>query len=451
MAAPATHHQPSRKGKRSWRKNIDIAQVSSGLESARDERRITGGESLLADAAPDTLFQTDLAGNVGIKRQAQKEHGTLKIDEILAQRSAVPAVGSKKRSADSKTTDGVLSKKQKANGGVSRQEYDRLRQVAYNPTSALPTEEDDRTLTTLSLHDPWAVTPASNPTPNTDFLPQPEQAKAPSTIHHPPIALTTGQKTPAHIPRPAKHTSYNPDFTDWLATYKAAEASEVAAEQSRLALAAEEAAHDAAVQKAGEAPEEPDPIAKEAEDVMSELESEWEGFASDVEGRDLRKKRPERKTPAERNKIKRRKEAEARERHERKERERDEGVRRFNGSKKERSVGKVDSAIASAASPSPSESESEDDEAAIGTTSTLKKRRFGQKQIPTQNLELVLPDELDSSLRRLKPEGNLLDDRFRNMIVQGRVEARPRPVGQQRQRRVKSTEKWGFKDWKVPA
>lgn len=68
---------------------------------------------------------------------------------------------------------------------------------------------------------------------------------------------------------------------------------------------------------------------------------------------------------------------------------------------------------------------------------------------PEKPLELVLPDELQDSLRLLKPEGNLLDDRFRTLIVQGKLESR-KPVTQARKAKKKITEKWMSKDFKVP-
>lgn len=64
-------------------------------------------------------------------------------------------------------------------------------------------------------------------------------------------------------------------------------------------------------------------------------------------------------------------------------------------------------------------------------------------------MELVLPDELQDSLRLLKPEGNLLDDRFRTLIVQGRLESRM-PVSQAKKAKRKVTEKWMSKDFQVP-
>lgn len=42
IGAPATHGQSSRKGKKAWRKNVDITQEEAALEQGREEERITG-------------------------------------------------------------------------------------------------------------------------------------------------------------------------------------------------------------------------------------------------------------------------------------------------------------------------------------------------------------------------------------------------------------------------
>lgn len=34
---PQTHSQPSRKGKKAWRKNVDISEVQHGLEDVREQ------------------------------------------------------------------------------------------------------------------------------------------------------------------------------------------------------------------------------------------------------------------------------------------------------------------------------------------------------------------------------------------------------------------------------
>lgn len=471
MSAPARTKQPSRKTKSAWRKNINLEDVTTGLDSARDELRASGGQGLLADAPEASLFQTDVAGDIGIQRKTIKEHGKLKVDEILAQRSAVPAVAGRKRASSDRVTDGLISKKQKQGNGVSPAEYKRLRQLAYGNSTALSTSSStaDAETTSLTLHDPWTVTKQPTPPPNQSWLTPAPTAKAPPTLTHAPIPLTASGKAPSHIPKPRPHKSYNPVFADWTAALDTAGAAELAAETKRLEVQRLEAEREARVAAAGAEAERHESGAAgggyASGGENSEWESEWEGILSASEGegrRDLKSKRPSRKTPAERNKIKRRKEADALYRHEAKMRARDESIKRLDALTKElkakgvseraiaatkaaararaMAITKVDSGIEG------SDSESSDSEI---DARVLRKARFGQRAVPDAPLELVLADELESSLRRLKPEGNLLDERFRNMIVQGRVEARPRPLGQQKARRVKRTEKWGFKDWSV--
>lgn len=36
-AAPAQYKQKSRKGKKAWRKNVDVTEVASGLDEVRDQ------------------------------------------------------------------------------------------------------------------------------------------------------------------------------------------------------------------------------------------------------------------------------------------------------------------------------------------------------------------------------------------------------------------------------
>jgi len=35
--APQQYKQPSRKGKKAWRKNVDVSEIQDGLEELRDE------------------------------------------------------------------------------------------------------------------------------------------------------------------------------------------------------------------------------------------------------------------------------------------------------------------------------------------------------------------------------------------------------------------------------
>jgi len=36
-AAPAQYKQPSRKGKKAWRKNVDVTEVQEGLKEVQDQ------------------------------------------------------------------------------------------------------------------------------------------------------------------------------------------------------------------------------------------------------------------------------------------------------------------------------------------------------------------------------------------------------------------------------
>lgn len=42
IGAPSQRSQGSRKGKRAWRKNVDLDEVEEGLEEMRTEERVVG-------------------------------------------------------------------------------------------------------------------------------------------------------------------------------------------------------------------------------------------------------------------------------------------------------------------------------------------------------------------------------------------------------------------------
>jgi len=42
VGAPAQHSQPSRKGKKAWRKHVDIEPIEQALEDIRDQERTIG-------------------------------------------------------------------------------------------------------------------------------------------------------------------------------------------------------------------------------------------------------------------------------------------------------------------------------------------------------------------------------------------------------------------------
>ncbi|KIX04289.1 uncharacterized protein Z518_05156 [Rhinocladiella mackenziei CBS 650.93] len=423
IGAPQQRKQPSRKGKKAWRKNVDLTEIQQGLETLRDEI-IQGGP--IAERPSEELFALDTKGSEDIKRK-YKLQKPLKVDVILGRRSAVPAVDSRKRQG-SAITDGVIeppSKRQKPDW-VSKKEVQRLRNN-LNTTSHLDAENIDGETSGFDL---WASTvPAkSELTKAEEYLPKPKPKVAPSTLRRAPIAMTANGRPVRAVQQPDAGTSYNPSFEDWDCLLNKEGEKEIEIEKIRLREAQAAAEKGARIQAIAAAPE-PNP----ADD-----ESAWEGFETDNDDLEvLQQKRPRRKTPAQRNKMKRRKEAERLAKHERR------------MTDKHKHAEQMLTALIKSHEQSPELVEgSQVQEPEEGDDRVLRRRKRGNIMIPEKSLEVVLPDELQDSLRRLKPEGNLLNDRFRNLLVNGKLEAR-KPVLQHRKKKRTFTEKWSYKDFSI--
>ncbi|TKA21809.1 hypothetical protein B0A50_08636 [Salinomyces thailandicus] len=448
--APSTHRQPSRKGKKAWRKNVDIGQVTDGLDTVRAEVRDGG---VVAERAADQLFATDLTGDAELARK-QRSGKVLKADEILAQRSAVPGLeGRKKRKAGDESETAVVGtsgKKSKNGKYVSHASLQRLRGVANNQAT---TGGDAHMTETPPDHDPWAITPAPVQPAHLDFLEPVATKKEPKTLRHPPIPAATA---PSHHPlpnvrKPAAGKSYNPLLADWTALLNREGAKAVEAETARLAAEAAEADRDARALAEAERVE-----AREAEEGM---ESEWGGFSSDDDdgaaGKEVfTAKAKGRKTPAQRKKAEARKLREAREGWEKRVRARETEEKRIEAMVREAATkdraarkGNPSQTLARPTWSSDDDDDGNDDDDDIADS---QPRRFGRHPLPPAPLELVLPDELQESLRRLKPEGDALNERYRNLLLQGKLEVRRRRGKETwKMPRRERTEKWGYKDFKL--
>ena len=354
----------------------------------------------------------------------------MKADEIIAARSAVPAVSLRKRPAD-KTTDGIIPAKRQRTEYVTHKELTRLKKVADGHHEATVTVVD-------ATYDPWSA-PAEVPQveDSENFLPKTQKKKAPETIRQKPISLAASGKHVPAIPKPAGGYSYNPVFTDYEERLQEEGAKAVEAERKRLAaLEAEAEKLEAARRSAAEAE------AAEAKAELSEWDedSAWEGFESGAEDVNIKAKRPERKTQAQRNKIKRRKEEERKKKHEAAMKRKEQQAAEIK--KIAKAVEERERALALA------KVELSDGESDGGDDVELRRRQLGKFRLPEKDLELVLPDELQDSLRLLKPEGNLLKDRYRSLLVRGKMEAR-RKIPFRKQKRTKLTEKWTHKDFQL--
>jgi hypothetical protein len=419
-AAPQQHKQPSRKGKKAWRKNVDITPVQQGLDTLRDEI-IQGGP--VAEKPSEELFALDTEGSKEIKKK-YKLQKPLKLDEILARRSAVPAVDNRKR-LHSNITDGVIessSKRQKPDW-VSKKEVQRLKN-SLNTSSRLDTQNIDDEVSAFDL---WAAAAPEEAKVEDagEYIPKPRAKVAPPTIKRAPKPMTASGKPVRAVQQPDAGTSYNPAFDEWDDLLNREGEKAMEAERLRLAQAKAAAEKEARVQALAAMPE-----TNPADD-----ESAWEGFETENDDPEvLKRKRPERKTPAERNKVKRRKALERQAKHE----------KRMGD--KQKQVEQMIMALIKRSKESAVMSSDGDEEQVEGDDRALRRRKLGTATIPEKALEVVLPDELQDSLRRLRPEGNLLNDRFRNLLVNGKLEAR-KPVIQAKRRKVKMTEKWWSKNF----
>ncbi|KAG9246552.1 ribosome biogenesis protein Nop53/GLTSCR2 [Calycina marina] len=427
-AAPQTHKQKSRKGKKAWRKNVDVTDIEAGLEEFRDEVMLGG---IIAEKESADLFTLDTAGDVGIQRKVLKGSKPLKADEIISRRSVVPAVSAKKRPG-METTDGIIPPKRQRTSYVSHKDLVRLRKIADGKAN------DSLVEVTEAYFDPWDLQKdieVATQDPRFSFLEKKKKHTVPKSMKEKPISLATSGKAIPAVKKPEGGFSYNPQASDYDKRLVEEGEKELAAELLRRAAAAAEYVKAEAVAKSAAEAE-----AAEAKADMSEWEedTDWEGIDSGVDDVQLTTKRPERKTQVQRNKIKRRKEEERKMKMSAEVKRRNEQATHIKKIAKEV---KEREAVREAAL----EKEDDDDESS-GDDLELRRRKLGKIALPERDLELVLPDELQESLRLLKPEGNLLKDRYRSLLVRGKVEGR-RHISFAKKAKRKETEKWTFKDF----
>lgn len=253
---------------------------------------------IVTEKPSDALFTLDAKGSAAIQKSYNRLHKPLMADQILALRSAVPPVSSHKRP---RVTDGVIEpRSKKPKSGFSREDYERLKQISYGGEKLLKNiiKTDD-----APDYDLWNTTTVKTEEDSRfSYLEEKKPIKAPSTLKQAPISLVVGTEAFPAVAKPRPGTSYNPVYHEWDEALTAEGKKEVEVEKKRRM--------EAQLDK-----ERLDRIAateEERDDIQTEDESAWEGFDSEYEGAEhLKKRRPERKTRAERNKVKRRKAAES--------------------------------------------------------------------------------------------------------------------------------------------
>ncbi|KAJ7669742.1 ribosome biogenesis protein Nop53/GLTSCR2 [Mycena olivaceomarginata] len=415
LGAPSQHNQPSRKGKKAWRKNVDLQEVEAGIEELRAEERATG--TFLHKQQDDQLFVVDVKGDEKTRTKLPKfKSSELTSTKILAQRSAVPAVTSR-----------PAVKKRKS--PLSYEDKDRLLRISKRPRKGPfnsvvdPTEfgagsaafELTEAVKSSGAYDPWA--PAGPVEEIKDGLEtvQPKKVKVPAHAH-PRHKI----EVPA-ILEPHQGTSYNPP-----------------ADAHQELLLKAHGIEEKRVEKAAKLAETKEKI-DQATPVPIDIDEDEEASAEVIS-----KKMPERKTKAQRNKAARvlaqltpiyietrpsRKSAQK--------------IRtaliNSGVSLLRRTANKTLSARAIA---------QEARRAAV--EENLRRRglagqKLGRHTVPEGEVDVQLGEDLSESLRGLKPEGNLFRDRFTSLQQRALIEPRVPVVPKRRKLRIIEYEKHAWK------
>ncbi|WVQ72256.1 hypothetical protein IAR50_001805 [Cryptococcus sp. DSM 104548] len=427
LKAPATHSQSSRKGKKAWRKNIDIRQEEEALEQARADERITGGPA--AAKTSGELFTVDTVGDQAVAAKAKRQHKPLRSLAILEQKSAVPSLTSKVSKAPAP---------QKKQHLLSRAEKDRLKRIARK-TQAFSDG------TGLSSADIQARGPAEK-----DAWEEEEEVvvkggfgeetivkrkvKAPITIERQrELYLEKAKKVEE---QPEAGLSYNPKAEAHQKLIDAAIQEELDALKREEAEAARLEKYSTFIEARRNAPQ--GEFAEGMEVGGGESDSEEEEEDDEVEKPS--KKPSKRKTTAQRNRQARQRALEA----------------ALLDSKNRRNLANsVLSAPAlnlqiEARKAAQAEKDQKAKEVREQKERELKKagEKIGRHRVPSKRVEVQLGEDLAESLRQVKPEGNLFKDRFLALQKRALIEPRVPQLPKKRSLKTKEYEKFAYKHFK---
>lgn len=425
LGRPAQYRQASRKGKKAWRKNIDLSATEAALEDLREQERAEGVPAHKRSNAE--LFMEDRSGQETTLARQAREKRKLKSQEILAHRSAVPAMQQKARSSFQLPDDSTAAKA--AAAGLPPKFKKRLRMLASRPHEGVEGEtergragrlQSDAVL--AEKHDLWGEAPKTR---QNDWIAPAakDPVHRPRSMQHEPYAAARSMPA-VSVPHPG--TSYNPDFDSHEALVQ------TAYEKAKAAELDEQQAQELHAKWKGVTQGVPLPL-----DLPLDVPEEGGEDDEEVQDEGAAPKMPARKTAAQR-----RREARAKEQYTLAQQRRKE--RRIQGM-----ISELPNQMKQAKRDAQTRAElvqqrrqqKEERLRSQGIAGT----RIGKHAVPSQRVDVQTGDELSDSLRRLRPEGNLFWDRFQSLQARGLAEAR-KPVLPMRQRRkLKTYDRHSFK------
>ncbi|KAF9201629.1 hypothetical protein BGZ59_002592 [Podila verticillata] len=431
------NRKTSRKGKKAWRKNVDIAEIEENLSELRDEERTTGGK--VHESSNDALFTLDTKGDGKVIKELRKNR-PLKMDEILAERSKIPAVSGRTRSATAVAPLDTAG--HKANAKISKTEKARLLAMIRKKTSASLFADTKTPLGRSGMTDAVKAAGKFDAWGDEEEVEDMEQdgddfvseivtkvaVKAPKSYK---------QKQKVAIPAVKEShpgSSYNPTMQDHQGLLRLAHNEEL-----RLLEAKEKIEAKLAYPKELDAMVAfDDQTGGLLEDSDEEEEDEEEDEENEEEGATKPKKSKGKKSIAERNRLARAAETLKKEQ----EIKRNKELMKQTNRVKE-IIKTVEEEEAEMERKRLENEQKKEDKEKAGM------KRVGKFNIPKERIHVQLQDELAESLRQLKPEGSLMKDRFQSFVERNLIEPRM-PVAKRRRYRLKTYEKHSYKRFDNP-
>ncbi|KAK3811425.1 MAG: ribosome biogenesis protein Nop53/GLTSCR2 [Linnemannia gamsii] len=427
----------SRKGTKAWRKNVDITDVEQNLDELRAEERTTGGK--VHQKTDDALFMMDTQGDGKTQKELRKNR-PLKMDEILSERSKIPAVSGRYKVV---TTSTPLNLNSKANAKISKTEKAKLLDMIKRRTSTSLFAPVNKPLGRSGMTD--AVKAAGRFDVWGSEEQEQEQEKDDSDDDFVgEIVTKVAVKAPRSFKQKQKVSlpavkeahpgaSYNPTMQDHQGLLRLAHNEELRilhqreTIDNRLAYPKELDAMLAYDDQTGG-------LLEDSEDEDEEEEEEEEEGKEDAP----KTKKKGKKSIAERNRLARaaetaKKEAEIK-RHK-------ELIKQTNRVKDIMKTVEEEEAETEAKRLENEQKKEEKERAGM--------KRVGRFNIPKERIHVQLQDELADSLRQLKPEGSLMKDRFQSFVERNLIEPRV-PVAKRRRYRLKTYEKHSYKRFDNP-
>uniref|UniRef100_UPI0037E7F280 ribosome biogenesis protein NOP53 n=1 Tax=Semicossyphus pulcher TaxID=241346 RepID=UPI0037E7F280 len=418
--------------KKNWNKHSDINDIEGFLEDVRHQERTTGG--LLSEKADDSLFfldvgqpkkaeQKETEPPEGKKRKG-KASRPLRIDLILQHDSLVPPPkdvlafqqpNAKKlrriaQKAEQLAAKGVVPRRQKQL--LNRRPVERTAKRAVTEANNNPDRE---------YYDIWGQEPKNTADPW--YLQQTGKklVKRPEKLNEKPSVLPAVEVI-------APGGSYNPDFFSHQALLQEAHEVEVKKKKEE-----DKIARQLAVNREDTATEET--ILREQVEGLVEEENE-EAAAPNEEGGDVAvgaitrsAKKTERQRKKERaDKVKEQRRLAGRQRND-----------------QQQQLFQLRSIKAAIKQQDHKTKDKQTQRKANQEAQKAQPRRLGKLKFQAQDLEVQLSDELAGSLRRLKPEGSVLKDRFKSMQKRNLIEPRERAKFKRRHK-LKYVEKRAFRE-----